>query len=693
MKKLLLFALVLSCFLCAFAITASAEVLEWTETQDLGFSPKTTTDGTVTFDTTSRVMLMHTVTDPDTQETTTIYTTYPAYYILKCTDTVFSSKRTELDFSAINSATGITYNYNSVYKLEIPAGFTSMEDRNFRQGQGMDSAVYVKIPDTVTTIGDYPFYGHEKMQEVEIADSVVNVKSSQMFYNMKSLTRVKFSRGITEIESEIFYKCGELVSVTGFENIANIPNSAFYQCYKLESVSLCSELISVGETAFFACYKLDNVNLGSCLETIGRSAFKQCTSLKTIAIPSSVVNIGYNDSGATTFYGCTSLETVTYGASIVEAYMFDACTSLKTVVLTENVTEIKGRGFRNCTSLSSMNFPEGITTIGDYAFYKSALVTVDLPSTLTTVGKNVFDSSAKLTTLRIRGTVVGDSMFTSCSSLSSVSISMSTYIGSNAFYASKLKQDGKGTGIIFFTGTNYEELIALGTSTANNAYFSKATACTYEEYVDYITNGTVPAGKTMSGRNLLVYGCDYCDTLYDDHAFSEEIVPTFDGGKFISTCTLGQLCTREQCGKQISVSTLAPLFSFRGFSASSYNGSIMQSFVVTRDLIDEYEELFGKISFGLLAAVEKVDSTDESTAGKFEGTLYDKENGKFLNKVATVDFSDKDFDIFEMKVTGLTAFPNIQLYCCAYIIVDGNILYLHNQSSSDSAIFFTPSLV
>ena len=97
MKKLILFLAVLSAFFCLFAVSASAEVLDWTETQDLGFAPKTTTDGLVTFDTTSRVMLTYTVTDPETEETTTVYTTYPAYYILKCNDTVFSSKRTELE--------------------------------------------------------------------------------------------------------------------------------------------------------------------------------------------------------------------------------------------------------------------------------------------------------------------------------------------------------------------------------------------------------------------------------------------------------------------------------------------------------------------------------------------------------------------------------------------------------------------
>ena len=575
MKKLLLFALVLSCFLCAFALTASAEVLEWTETQDLGFSPKTTTDGTVTFDTTSRVMLKHTVTDPDTQETTTIYTTYPAYYILKCTDTVFSSKRSELDFTALKSATGISYDYSSVYKLEIPVGFTSMEDRNFRVTDGIDKTVYVKIPEGVTAIGDFSFYQNTSIEEIILPDSLTEFSSTKAFQNCTALESVRYSNNLTTIEESCFDGCSSLSSFTG----------------------------------------------GDRLVTLGLRAFKNCSSLKSITLP------------------------------------------------------------------------ETLTTLVQFAFYQAGLTSVDIPASVTSIGSQAFENCKSLESVRIRCSVIGYRMFYNCTKLSSISMSNITSMGNGAFYQSMLKLNGSGSGVLFYAGDNYQDLVNFASTTTDNGYFSSATPCTYDEYVAYKTNGTVPEGKTFSGKCLLVYNCPYCETLYDGHDFTEEIVPTFVGDKFVSTCSLGQLCTREQCGKQVPVSTLDPLFSFRGFSASSYNGSIMQSFAVTRDLIDEYEELFGKISFGLLAAVEKVDSTDESTAGKFEGSLYDKENGKFLNKVATVDFSDKDFDIFEMKVTGLTAFPNIQLYCCAYLIVDGNILYLHNQSSSDSAIFFTPSLV
>jgi hypothetical protein len=115
----------------------------------------------------------------------------------------------------------------------------------------------------------------------------------------------------------------------------------------------------------------------------------------------------------------------------------------------------------------------------------------------------------------------------------------------------------------------------------------------------------------------------------------------------------------------------------------------MQSFTVEKSLIDSYKELFGEISFGLLAGVEKTDSTDDSVNGQFNGILYDNATGKFKNKVAHIDFTKLGYDTLEMKLTGLDSYPNIQIYCCAYLIVDGKILYLHNQQSSETAIYFS----
>ncbi|MBQ7353398.1 MAG: leucine-rich repeat domain-containing protein [Clostridia bacterium] len=565
-RKILLTLLLVSLLICVFVIAVGAEVPEWTETKTIdGFSPKTTTDGTVTFDTTSRVMLSHTVTDPDTQEETTVYTTYPSYYILKCTDTVFSASTTEFDFSSINTATGITYTVDSVCKFEMPTGYTSMGDRVFRTGN-VDCVVYVKLAQGLVSVAEFPFYQNPKIEEVYLPESLESFNTDR--------------------------------------------------------------------------------------------AFQTATALRYVNIPSCVTTI--------------------------DANCFDGCSSLSTVSGLNSVTTIGERAFKNCKALKSIALPSSLETLKSYAFFGAGLESIDIPATVTTVGTGVFESNASLKFARIHGSAWGTSMFSECDALETVAFVMPESVSTNFSYGcTKFPQNAKSTGVYFFVGEDYEALITLVTAQSGNATFSDATACTYEEYLAYKEDGTVPEGKTFSGRNLLVYGCKPCDVLFDAHALSGTDTPVFTGGSFISTCNVGSICTREGCGEGVIKSTLSPLFSFAGFSKAEYTGAVMQSFAIDRSLVDEYTSLFGNISFGLIGAVEDVDPSDE-VAGQFGGVLYDSESNSFKDKVASIDFSKRGYDIFELKITGLDNYANAQIYCCGYILVNGQLFYLHNGTVSNT---------
>ena len=100
------------------------------------------------------------------------------------------------------------------------------------------------------------------------------------------------------------------------------------------------------------------------------------------------------------FYNNTYLENVVIGPKLtyIEPRMFYGCTNLKKIEFLsrriDDKLEIGEESFYNCTSLSSITLPEGLTSIGPSAFgnCKSANMLI-LPSTLESIGKRAFYGS------------------------------------------------------------------------------------------------------------------------------------------------------------------------------------------------------------------------------------------------------------------------------------------------------------
>ena len=65
------------------------------------------------------------------------------------------------------------------------------------------------------------------------------------------------------------------------------------------------------------------------------------------------------------------------------------------------VTAIDTWAFDECMDLTSLVIPEGVTRIGDHAFYSTNISSITIPSTLKEVGQMLFTKSGQLTELRI----------------------------------------------------------------------------------------------------------------------------------------------------------------------------------------------------------------------------------------------------------------------------------------------------
>ena len=96
---------------------------------------------------------------------------------------------------------------------------------------------------------------------------------------------------------------------------------------------------------------------------------------------------------------------------------------IKTVVISEGVTNIGNKAFTDCISLSSVTIPSSVKTIGNRTFYKcSRLEAVTIPSGVTSIGDKAFHYCNSLTSVTIPASVqtIKGTPFLGCSSLISI---------------------------------------------------------------------------------------------------------------------------------------------------------------------------------------------------------------------------------------------------------------------------------
>ena len=222
--------------------------------------------------------------------------------------------------------------------------------------------------------------------------------------------------------------------------VNSLGELAFEGCTELVYVDLSlTSLTSVSDGMFKGFTKLETVLLPTNLETVGKGAFKN-TAIKNIVIPASVVTIGER-----AFEDCSALVSVEFGAAVetVGAYAFTKASSLVVVSLPTSVRQI-GVGAFEEAGVSTLSFAENgaLETIGDRAFWRTAVQSVSIPKSVKTVGAESFADNQQLTSLVFAegGMLesVGAGAFRNDENLSSVNwgkaaAEVSTVIGGRAF--------------------------------------------------------------------------------------------------------------------------------------------------------------------------------------------------------------------------------------------------------------------
>ena len=221
--------------------------------------------------------------------------------------------------------------------------------------RGRDAVV--RIPSSVTSIGDHAFSRCSAVEKIIIHEGVTSIGEYGVFDDNASLTSIEVAPGNKNFKSIN----GDLYSKDGSRLLR-------YAMGKRDTGFIIPASVkSIARAAFSGCDALENVTLSPLLTEIGSYAFSFCKALQRVEIPALVTKI---PDGA-----------------------FFCCYLLKSVRLPDSAAEIGGKAFSGCKSLSDINIPISVTSFGNEAFSGcSSFAGVDLTGRagFVTVGLKAF---------------------------------------------------------------------------------------------------------------------------------------------------------------------------------------------------------------------------------------------------------------------------------------------------------------
>lgn len=184
---------------------------------------------------------------------------------------------------------------------------------------------------------------------------------ARAFFKNGSLVTVKLPESMTELGENIFDDCKALRGVKLPEGVAHIKGAAFQGCNILEKLNFPAKLTSVGDNAFRSCLSLELDNLPNSLLYVGREAFCD-VPLKALKLDRKV-EMG---AGAFSNTPITEIEMTTPCDSIREGTFRD-CPNLTKITIGEGLKYIGYSAFSN-SPVKEANLPSTLRDISSYAF-------------------------------------------------------------------------------------------------------------------------------------------------------------------------------------------------------------------------------------------------------------------------------------------------------------------------------------
>ena len=259
---------------------------------------------------------------------------------------------------------GLLSRCRSLERVTLPQSLEKIDDYAFAECPRLTE---INIPDSVTTFGIRCF-NRTGLRELTLPEGTTTI-GGRAFADMPDLRELHIPAAVTSFGIGVFAGDSSLTTASLPSSLTEIPESTFAFCEKLTSVAIPDSVTSIGKEAFKNCTSLTAIDLPDAVTFIDASAFLDCQSLTQLQLPSALEALG-----GQAFGGCIGLTSLTVpdGVRKLPDWVFSGCQRLASLTLPTDLTSIGTGAFHGCRSLTEITIPDSVQSIGEMAFANMA---------------------------------------------------------------------------------------------------------------------------------------------------------------------------------------------------------------------------------------------------------------------------------------------------------------------------------